>query len=99
MFAGFGGGVGAGGYDRVNSGLREFGELLLGLVRAFCGGAGFLDGNEVGVAQSQKAKPLSAAGGLFLGAAAARENLLDEFVRARDYVYGNQLAYAAGGCG
>ena len=53
-FSGFGGGVGAGFDDGVNLLLGECGELLLGFVGPLDGVAGFLDGNQVAIAQAQR---------------------------------------------
>ncbi len=57
LLAGVSGRGGACVHDRVHLGLGKFGESLLRLMRALDGGAGFLDGNEIGVVQTQKAKP------------------------------------------
>ena len=56
-FAGFGGCVGAGFDDGVNLLLGECGELLLGFVGPLEGMAGFLDGNQVAIAQAQRKFP------------------------------------------
>ena len=56
-FAGFGGGVRAGFDDGVNLLLGECGELLLGFVGPLDGLAGFLDGNQVAIAQAQRTLP------------------------------------------
>ena len=100
LFAGFSGRRGACVDDGIHFGLGKFGESLLRLVRPLDGGAGFLDGNEVGIVQTQKAKPRGASRELFLraGMRTARQNLFDMFVRTRDYVHGNQFSDATRGC-
>jgi len=100
LFARFSGRGGARVHNRIHFGLGKFGESLLRLVRSLDGGAGFLDGDEVGIVQTQKAKPRGASRKLFLraGVRTTRQNLLDMLVRARDYVHGHEFTHATRGC-
>ena len=86
LLPGIGGGLRAGIHDRVHLLLREFDEFPLGLSGTRREFPGFLDGDEVGVAQAQSAVPVGLKGRSYITSLrrVARRRRAESFRRVRE---------------
>src|SRR2546422_7142067 len=86
LLPGIGGGLRAGIHDRVHLLLREFDEFPLGLSGTRREFPGFLDGDEVGVAQAQSAVPVGLKGRSYITSLrrGARRRPAETFLRVRE---------------